>query len=160
MAGFAGLPNSQHHSEPTPTAAPTRYLVVETGRDCSMEQQEQANGHYTLRATIGNETVLFSTHTSPATIDVLPSIRAAVGPDVEIIMVGGVQPGVFCGPLIVVLSRPRMVGSSCNIIENTMTQSASQGEVVSIEQFLEMSWVSCSIFIDSAPPANGIDWVT
>ena len=31
--------------------------------------------------------------TSPATIDVLPSIRAAVGPDVEIIMDGGVQRG-------------------------------------------------------------------
>eukprot|EP00546_Thalassionema_frauenfeldii_P015731 CAMPEP_0178912318 /NCGR_PEP_ID=MMETSP0786-20121207/10195_1 /TAXON_ID=186022 /ORGANISM="Thalassionema frauenfeldii, Strain CCMP 1798" /LENGTH=431 /DNA_ID=CAMNT_0020584885 /DNA_START=158 /DNA_END=1453 /DNA_ORIENTATION=+ len=31
--------------------------------------------------------------TSPATIDVLPSIRAAVGPDVEIILDGGVQRG-------------------------------------------------------------------
>lgn len=31
--------------------------------------------------------------TSPATIDILPSIRAAVGPDVEIIMDGGVQRG-------------------------------------------------------------------
>ena len=31
--------------------------------------------------------------TSPATIDVLPSIREAVGPDVEIIMDGGVQRG-------------------------------------------------------------------
>jgi len=31
--------------------------------------------------------------TSPATIDVLPSIRKAVGPDVEIIMDGGVQRG-------------------------------------------------------------------
>ncbi|KAJ1619425.1 l-lactate dehydrogenase [Pavlovales sp. CCMP2436] len=31
--------------------------------------------------------------TSPATIDVLPSIRAAVGPNVEIIMDGGVQRG-------------------------------------------------------------------
>jgi len=31
--------------------------------------------------------------TSPATIDVLPSIREAVGPDVEIILDGGVQRG-------------------------------------------------------------------
>merc|ERR1711997_311004 len=31
--------------------------------------------------------------TSPATIDVLPSIREAVGPDVEVIMDGGVQRG-------------------------------------------------------------------
>ena len=30
---------------------------------------------------------------SPATIDVLPSIRAAVGPDIEIILDGGVQRG-------------------------------------------------------------------
>ena len=32
-----------------------------------------------------------------------------------------------------------------------MTQSVSQGEVASIEQFLEMSdGISCSIFIDSS----------
>ena len=31
--------------------------------------------------------------TSPATIDVLPSIREAVGPDVEVILDGGVQRG-------------------------------------------------------------------
>jgi len=48
---------------------------------------------------IGFSTVWVSNHgarqleTSPATIDVLPSIREAVGPDVEIIMDGGVQRG-------------------------------------------------------------------
>ena len=38
------------------------------------------------------------------------------------------------GPLIVVLSHPRMVSSS--IIEYTMTQSESQAKVASIDQFL------------------------
>ena len=53
------------------------------------------------------------------------------------------------GPLIVELSQPRMVSSS--IIEYTLMQSDSQGEVASIDQFLEMSnGISCSIFIDSA----------
>jgi L-lactate dehydrogenase (cytochrome) len=48
---------------------------------------------------IGFTTMWVSNHgsrqleTSPATIDVLPSIRAAVGPNVEIIMDGGVQRG-------------------------------------------------------------------
>lgn len=48
---------------------------------------------------IGFSSVWVSNHgarqleTSPATIDVLPSIREAVGPDVEIIMDGGVQRG-------------------------------------------------------------------
>ena len=42
-----------------------------------------------------------------------------------------------------------MVSSS--IIEYTLMQSDSQGEVASIDQFLEMSdGISCSIFIDSA----------
>ena len=55
------------------------------------------------------------------------------------------------GPLIVVLSRPKIAGTSSDgstvMIEYTMTQSASQGEVALIEQFLEMSG-SCSIFIN------------
>ena len=38
--------------------------------------------------------LFFQLETSPATIDVLPSIREAVGPDVEIILDGGVQRGV------------------------------------------------------------------
>lgn len=48
---------------------------------------------------MGFSTVWISNHgarqleTSPATIDVLPSIREAVGPDVEIILDGGVQRG-------------------------------------------------------------------
>ena len=48
---------------------------------------------------IGFSTIWVSNHgarqleTSPATIDVLPSIRDAVGPDVEIILDGGVQRG-------------------------------------------------------------------
>ena len=48
---------------------------------------------------VGFSTIWVSNHgarqleTSPATIDVLPSIREAVGPNVEIIMDGGVQRG-------------------------------------------------------------------
>lgn len=48
---------------------------------------------------IGFSTIWVSNHgarqleTSPATIDILPSIREAVGPDVEIILDGGVQRG-------------------------------------------------------------------
>lgn len=48
---------------------------------------------------LGFSTIWISNHgarqleTSPATIDVLPSIRQAVGPDVEIILDGGVQRG-------------------------------------------------------------------
>lgn len=48
---------------------------------------------------IGFSTIWVSNHggrqmdTSPATIDVLPSIREAVGPDVEIILDGGIQRG-------------------------------------------------------------------
>merc|ERR1712176_184049 len=48
---------------------------------------------------IGFSSIWVSNHgarqldTSPATIDVLPSIREAVGPDVEIIMDGGIQRG-------------------------------------------------------------------
>ena len=49
------------------------------------------------------------------------------------------------GPLIVELSGPRMEGS---IIEYTMTQSESQGEVASMDQLLETSG-SCSISIDN-----------
>jgi isopentenyl diphosphate isomerase/L-lactate dehydrogenase-like FMN-dependent dehydrogenase len=47
----------------------------------------------------GFSTIWVSNHgarqleTSPATIDVLPSIREAVGPDVEVILDGGVQRG-------------------------------------------------------------------
>ena len=49
-------------------------------------------------------------------------------------------------PLIVELSPPRMNGS---IIEYPITQSTSQGEVVAMNQFLGMSDVSCSIFVDN-----------
>ena len=60
------------------------------------------------------------------------------------------------GPLILVLLRPIMFGSS--VIEYTLTQSASQGAVVSIEQFLDMSWVSCSILIDSVDASSYTDF--
>ena len=54
---------------------------------------------YSTAIQAGFSTIWVSNHgarqleTSPATIDVLPSIRDAVGPDVEIILDGGVQRG-------------------------------------------------------------------
>ena len=175
--------NSQQDPEPTPTftptPTPTRYLVVETGRDCSIEPPEQASGHYTLRATIGSETVLFSerpvrtagTMGTQEFVNRFKKLFAASNPNTAITFTGDDRK-VRCGniqgftdpepqatgnnnntgPLIVVLSRPKIAGTSSDgstvMIEYTMTQSASQGEVASIEQFLEMSG-SCSIFIDS-----------
>ena len=57
------------------------------------------------------------------------------------------------GPLIVVLSRPKIAGTSpdgsTDMIEYAMTQSESQGEVVSMKQFLEISGGPCSLFNDS-----------
>ena len=51
------------------------------------------------------------------------------------------------GPLIVELSQPRV--NNKNYIEYPITQSISQGEVGSMEQFLGIPDVSCSIFVDS-----------
>ena len=59
------------------------------------------------------------------------------------------------GPLIVVLSQPRFVGDS--ILEYTITQSESQRDIVAIEQFLDMSGVSCSIFIDYFFSESAVD---
>ena len=146
--------NSQHHPEP----APTRDLVVQTGRGCSIEQQAQANGNYTLRATIGNETVLFSerpvrtagTIATQEFVNRFEKLFATSNPNTAITFTGDNNNN-NTGPLIVVLSRPKIAGTSSdggsNIVEYTMTQSASQGAVISIEQFLKMSG-SCSIFID------------
>lgn len=152
--------NSQQHPEPAPT--PTRYLVVETGRDCSITQQATSTGIYTLRATIGNETVLFSerpvrtagTMGTQEFVNRFAKLFATSNPNTAITFTAddNNNNNTITGPLIVVLSRPKIAGTSPDgrtvMIEYTMTQSASQGEIVLIEQFLEMSGVSCSIFID------------
>jgi len=74
------------------------WLVSEWGDNCAIKGVVRPDD--ALKAVdVGFSTMWVSNHgarqleTSPATIDVLPSIRAAVGPDVEIIMDGGVQRG-------------------------------------------------------------------
>ena len=57
------------------------------------------------------------------------------------------------GPLIAILSRPRIIGglddgSSTLEVEYLMEQSESQRTVATIDQFLDASG-PCSIFIDS-----------
>ena len=57
------------------------------------------------------------------------------------------------GPLIVVLSRPKIAGKSqdgsTDMIKYVMTQSESQVEVISMKQFFEISGGPCFLFIDS-----------
>ena len=138
--------NNRRPPQPT-TVAPQ--LVVQTGRDCSMAPQ--ATGSYTFTATLGNATVLFSerpvrmaqTIPTPVFVEQFHNLFATSNPNAAVTFSGE-----NVGPVIVVLSRPRLVGDD-RIIEYTLTQSASQGAVVSIENFLDMSGsVSCSIFID------------
>ena len=179
--------NSQQNPEstpaptPAPTPTPPGNLGVQTGRDCSIEIQAQGSGNYTLRATVGNVTVLFAERPvrmagTVATSDFVArfdELFASSNPNAALTFTGDDRKvrrnnilGEFSepepdatgnnhnnnnGPLIVVLSQPRMVGSSSTIIEYNMTQSASQGEVASIDQFLGTSSASCSIFIDSTP---------
>ena len=137
-------------------AAPTRELAVQGGLDCSITQQA-LTGNYTLRATVGTETVLFSerpvrkAHTiaTQEFVDKFPDIFFTSNPNAAVTFTSTTASAADNNtvPLIVVLSRPRMNGSS--IIEYTLTQSNSQGAVASITQFIDMSGVSCSIFIDS-----------
>merc|ERR1711865_1099159 len=65
------------------------------------------------------------------------------------------------GPLIVVLSQPKIVGpnpddrtNSTLVVEYTLRQSESQQAIVSIETFMNRTFRSCSIFIDSADSAE------
>ena len=58
------------------------------------------------------------------------------------------------GPLIVVLSQPRIVrvgGSSSSTldVEYTLEQTDSQRTVISIEQFVDVSGGACSIFMNA-----------
>jgi hypothetical protein len=163
-----------------PTAAATPVfsaLAVQDGRVCSIKTDMM--GTYTLHATLANETVVFlerpergaatvSTQTFVESFDVLFKSSA---PNVAITFAGAS----LDGPLIVVLSRPRVIGgldegSSTLGVEYTMEQSESQKTVAAIEQFLDASG-SSSVFIDSVTkdaakdeengllfhPLNGID---
>lgn len=74
------------------------WLLGEWGGPCAIKGVVRPDDAQRAVKT-GFSTMWVSNHgarqleTSPATIDVLPSIREAVGPDVEIIMDGGVQRG-------------------------------------------------------------------
>lgn len=74
------------------------WLLGEWGGPCAIKGVVRPDDAVKAVKT-GFSTMWVSNHgarqleTSPATIDVLPSIREAVGPDVEIIMDGGVQRG-------------------------------------------------------------------
>ena len=138
--------NGVHPETAAQTPAPTSYLAVQTGQDCSISAQQASAGIYTLRATVGQETILFSERPE------FEKLFITSYPNTAITFTGNKEPKTAPSsnnnrPLIVQLSQPCMVGSS-SIIEYTMTQSKSQGEFASIEQFLETS-SSCSIFIDS-----------
>ena len=150
--------NSQQHPEEG-TRPPTRELLVQTGRDCVITTHA-ASGDYRLRATIGNATVVFSERpvqtagiiATPKFVENFKELFNTSAPNAAITFARDTEQEQYAaanntGPLIVILSRPSMIGSS--IIEYTLTQSNSQGAVASITQFLDMSGVSCSIFIDS-----------
>ena len=163
----------------TPAATPAfSALAVQDGRVCSIETDTM--GTYTLRATLANETVLFlerpergaTTVSTQAFVESFDGLFKSDPPNVAITFTRDAS---LDGPLIVVLSQPRLIGglddgSSTLGVEYTMEQSASQSTVATIEQFLDASG-SCSVFIDSVTkdavkdeengllfhPLNGID---
>jgi hypothetical protein len=133
-------------------------LAVQDGRVCSIETDTM--GTYTLRATLANETVLFLERpdrraakiSTQAFVESFGELFKSSSPNVAITFTGDAS---LDGPLIVVLSRPRIIGgldegSSTLGVEYTMEQSESQSTVAAIEQFLEASG-SCSVFIDGMP---------
>ena len=127
-----------------------------------------ARGTYTLRATLKNETVLFlerpnrgaAVVSTQKFVNNFEKVFESSSPNVAITFTGDKAPSssssssALEGPLIVVLSRPSIIGgldeSSTLDVEYTMEQSASQSTVATIEQFLDASG-SCSIFIDGLP---------
>ena len=128
-----------------------------------------ARGTYTLRATLKNETVLFlerpnrgaAVVSTQKFVNNFEKVFESSSPNVAITFTGDKAPSssssssALEGPLIVVLSRPSIIGgldeSSTLDVEYTMEQSASQSTVATIEQFLDASG-SCSVFIDSLAP--------
>ena len=146
------------YSKKNPTAAavatpppPTpKLLFVQAGTDCALTPSTTSD-EYLFHATVGTTTTAFTerpdrlagTMTTEVFVEQFAdNFFFTSNPNVAITFSGNNS---NTGPLIVELSRPHMVSSS--IIEYTMTQSSSQGEVASIDQFMETSG-SCSIFID------------
>ena len=151
------LSSKKNPLPPPPAAAaaaaaapvPSWELAEQGAPDCSITQQA-STGKYTLRATVGRETVLYSerpvrsarTMATQEFVEQFENLFVTFNPNAAIIFTGNKD----ASPLNLELSRPRMIGSS--IIEYTMTQSESKAEVASIDQFLATSG-TCLIFIDS-----------
>jgi len=154
--------SQQHPDQGTPTTPPTRELLVQTGRDCSITTHA-ASGDYRLRATKGGTaTVVFSERPVQTAgiiatknfVENFDKLFNTSAPNAAITFARDTEDAVdTTGPLIVELSQPRIIGSS--IIEYTLIQSKSQGAVASIAQFIDMSGVSCSIFIDNIEAKMG-----
>ena len=144
---------------PAPPATPvSSMLAVQDGRVCSIIETDTM-GTYTLRATLANETVVFlerpergaATVPTKAFVESFDVLFKSSPPNVAMTFAGAS----LDGPLIVVLSQPRVLaeGSSTLDVEYTMEQSESQTTVAAIEQFLNASG-SCSLLIDSL--TNGV----
>jgi len=130
--------------------------------------EPQANtGSYTLRATVSSDTVAFAERPTRTALTVLTQdfvdsfedLFETSKPNGAITFVSEdtasavVSASSLDVPLIAVLSQPKIVDTSVDdstvVIEYTMmTQSKSQSGVISIEQFLNNTFGSCSIFLD------------
>jgi hypothetical protein len=139
------------------TPAPTSpgWLFLQAGIKCRITQQA-STGIYLLSATVGNATTAFTerpdrlagTIFTQEFVEKFEDIFATSNPNAAVTFIGTTAAAAASnGPLIVELSQPRV--NNKNYIEYPITQSISQGEVGSMDEFLGMSEVSCSIFVDS-----------
>ena len=146
---------------PPPASAPPSDLLVQIGDVCSITRHSASStGRYTLRATVGTETVAFAerpernamTVPTQVLVEQFADLFGTSDPNAALTFAAGGHPA---GPLIVVLSHPRIVrfggGSSSSMldVEYTLEQTDSQRTVASIEQFVDVSGGACSIFIDA-----------
>ena len=142
-------------------AAPIRDLFVQPGIGCHITKH--GSGSYFLSATVGTETTYFSerpkrtagTIATHEFVDRFAYIFATSNPNAAVTFTGNKDSTMTAAadnnrPLIVELSPPLMYYTNMDSsIIYPITQSKSQGEVVPMDQFLEMSDVSCSIFVDN-----------
>ena len=144
---------------PPPASAPPSDLLVQIGDVCSITRHSASStGRYTLRATVGTDTVAFTerpernamTVPTQVLVEQFADLFGPSDPNAALTFAAGGHPA---GPLIVVLSQPRIVrfddSSTTLDVEYTLEQTDSQRTVVSIEQFVDVSGGACSIFIDA-----------
>ena len=129
--------------------------------------QSDDERYYTLRATVSNATIAFAerpTRTALTVgtkdfVDGVPDLFETSNPNGAITFVSEDTASLSSsaatavdGPLIAVLSQPKILGTSPDnstfVIEYNITQSESQSAIVSIETFMGNTFRSCSIFID------------